>query len=346
MVDDMKKNESSAPPRSSIILWLNANAMWLGFVSAIAVGIAIGTFILNLPKTDVDDDDVDTQMIPSINITPANKDITSANDVATSGSSIDVEQNTSGICGHMTTPAGDIFLPCEGSIVFPEGSTNPRSDCIDIGATGPCLSTKLFKQLARAAYAFNVQSEMDVLESQTIALVIDTTGTTNFSDELEALPGTQVTGETPISLIMEAEIVGPAFKIIPAGRQQRKLSRLNPVRWDWDISPKRSGKHQLEMSLYVVATNKGVSVGEDKALAERQVINVTVAQHKRVLEFVNTMDPILAFLVTLFGSFAVILAWFGIKSWRDMTGVKHGEDNPQKIEVTIKEAPNKREDGE
>jgi hypothetical protein len=211
-----------------------------------------------------------------------------------------------------------------------------EESCFRLGVSGPCLDKSLFSQLERAEFAFNAPQEMSTAEPQTIALVIDTTGTTDFDAELLALPGVPVRGETPVSLIMEAEIIGPAFDITPSGRQRRELSELNPTRWDWEVVPTRSGEHQLEVSLYVIASRDGERIGEEKALAERRVIMVTVPPLNRVTDFISKIDPILAFLVAIGGAIAAVLAWFGFKSWRDVSGGQDSEDKPQKIEVTIK----------
>lgn len=216
--------------------------------------------------------------------------------------------------------------------------TSFDDNCITLGVAGPCLDRALFSGLERAEYAFNAPQEMAVSEPYTIALVIDTTGQTDFSAELMALPGVQVEGETPISLIMEGEIVGPAFEITPSGRQRRELSELNPTRWDWEVTPTRGGEHQLEVSLYVIASRGGESIGEEKALAERHVILVTVSPLNRLTDFIVKVDPILAFVLAIGGAIAAVLAWFGLKSWRDVSGADDGEAKPQKIEVTIKEA--------
>ncbi len=71
---------------------------------------------------------------------------------------------------------------------------------------------------------------------------------------------------------------------------------------------------------------------------KRQIINVTVSPLNRISDFISKIDPILAFLIAIGGSFAAILAWFGVKNWRDVSKKEHREDKPQKIEVTIKEA--------
>lgn len=289
------------------------------------------------------------------------------------GSVPTIKRPTSGDCSPIITDAGDVEIFCSPPDILycgPDGLCSgtpigqgpigelcnefpglcnangeeldkphqPLPHCIRLGVSGPCLDRSIFSGLERAEYAFNAPQEMAVSEPQTIALVIDTTGQTDFSAELMTLPGVQVEGETPISLVMEAEIVGPAFQITPSGRQRRELSELNPTRWDWEVTPTRGGQHQLEVSLYVLASEGGESIGEEKALAERRIITVTVSPLNRVTAFIAKVDPILAFFVAIGGAIAAVLAWFGIKSWRDVSGKEEAEDKPQKIEVTIKDA--------
>ncbi len=201
----------------------------------------------------------------------------------------------------------------------------PAPSCDGLAVSGACLGQDFFSQLQTADYAFNAPSEMQASEPQTIALVLDTTGSTNFTTELNALSGTQVQGTTPTSLVMEAEIVGPAFDISPPGRQRRTLSKLNPTRWDWSVTPTRGGQHQLEVSLYVIATKDGKSIGEEKALADRQIITVDVSPLQRITGFISKLDPIIAFISAIFGSIAAVFAWFGIKSWRDVSKKEKSE---------------------
>jgi len=235
------------------------------------------------------------------------------------------------------SPPESPTAPNEVSRPAVASSTEP--DCLKIGAVGSCLNREIFSQLERADYAFNAPTNMLVSKSQAIALVINSTGSTNFDEELDALAGNPTKGNTPISLIMEAEIVGPAFEIEPSGRQRRVLSSLNPTRWDWDVSPLRGGLHQLEVSLYVIATRDGESVGEEKAIADRRVITVTVSPLQRLSGFVSKIDPIFTFLIAIGGAITAILAWFGVKSWRGVRGLDDGEDELKKIEVIIKESP-------
>ena len=98
-------------------------------------------------------------------------------------------------------------------------------------------------------------------------MVLDSTGSTDFSRELDKLSGAIETGTTKISLEMEAELYdGSAFKIAPNGRQRRELSILNPTRRNWDVTSLAEGERVLELSLYVILTNDGERIGEDKAI--------------------------------------------------------------------------------
>lgn len=220
----------------------------------------------------------------------------------------------------------ELCIGCAGGRCPPWPPPELREQCISLGVSGPCLDRRVFSQLETARYAFNAPKEMLISEPQTMALVIDTTGKTEFSAELLSLPGSAVQGETPISLIMEAEIVGPAFEITPSGRQRRQLSKLNPTRWDWGVTPKRSGKHQLEVSLFVIVSRDRSIIGEDKALAERHFITVSVPPLRSIGIFVSKLDPILTFLIAIGGAFSAILAWFGFKGWSDANSGKGDKD--------------------
>lgn len=218
-------------------------------------------------------------------------------------------------------------------------------DCADLGSLDGCLDkAAILAALQTARYAFNRIEQMALNDPETIALVIDTSSTADFNQELGALPGTISEGSTPVSMQMEAELVGAAFKIEPEGRQRRELSTLNATRWDWQVTPQREGKHPLEVSLYVILTKEGAKVSEDKPLAERQVINVTVSRLDSLISFAQKLDPLRAFIFAVVAGLAGLLAWFGIKSWKDVSGKEPEEENPQKIEVTIKDGSDNAKD--
>ncbi len=217
--------------------------------------------------------------------------------------------------------------------------------CRALGEVGSCIDKQsLISALKTTSYAFNRIDEMTLGEPETVSLIIDTSGAMDIEQELDGLSGNVITGETPISFQMEAELVGPAFKIEPVGRQRREISTLNPTRWEWDITPERPGKHPLEVSLYVVVTNEGEKISEDKPLAERQVIDVTVSRLDSLIIFAEKLDPLRAFVFALIASLVGLLGWFGIKSWKDVSGKGPEEEKPQRIEVTIKDGSDNSKD--
>jgi len=85
--------------------------------------------------------------------------------------------------------------PITGATIYPnsEGeaaseetndSKNVNTGCREYGEIGfsACQTIGLFENLVKKSYAFNTPTDMVLSESQTIALVIDTTGRTNFDD--------------------------------------------------------------------------------------------------------------------------------------------------------------------
>lgn len=250
---------------------------------------------------------------------------------------------TNGECSPIIHDDGNVTIACEA----PKTISTTIPDCTELGALDGCIDKHAIVQhLRTASYAFNRIGQMSLGTPETIALVIDTSGSADFDQELDGLPGTVSTGVTPISLQMEAELVGPAFTIEPEGRQRREISTLNPTRWEWEVTPEREGEHPLEVSLYVVLTKEGEKISEDKPLAERQVINVTVSRLDSLISFAQKIDPLRAFIFALVAGLAGLLAWFGIKSWKDVSGKEPEENKPQKIEVTIKDGSKATQDKE
>ena len=174
--------------------------------------------------------------------------------------------------------------------------------------------------LSSRQYAFNAPDQVMISEPQQIALVIDSTGSTDFLEELEGLPGAVRKGETLVSVTMEAELVGPAFKIEPNGRQRKTLSRLNPTRWDWKVTPEQEGSHQLEVSLYVIAPEGESVLGEEKALAERRLISVEVSTFSRITAALDQWTTLFSSITAFISALAGLLVWFGFKKRQSNSG--------------------------
>ena len=213
-----------------------------------------------------------------------------------------------------------------------------RQVCTESSGTPICFDKDdVLSSLPVADYAFNRPSKMTLGTPETIALVINSSGTANFEQEFQDMIGSITEGEVPVDAIMEAELVGPAFTIKPEGRQRRQLSTLNPTRWDWEVTPNRAGTHQLEVSMYVILTLAGEEISEDKPLAERQIIEVTVSALDRINQLLEDIEPLRAFIYTVVAGIAGILAWFGIKNWPG-SHRKPSEEN--ETELAESSAPN------
>ena len=215
-------------------------------------------------------------------------------------------------------------------------------DCSALGVLGDCIDkVAAVAALDSAKYAFNSPDQMAMGDTETIALVVDSSGDADFPQELRGLPGRIVTSTTPVSLQMEAQLIGPAFEIKPKGRRRLEMNSLNPTRWDWTIKPLRAGEHQIEVALYVILTKDEKKISEEKSLSKRQFINVTVTPIDRVTVFIGKIDPIGAFIATIAATIAAILAWFGIKSRRDFSPAPKNKLEPQQTEITAKSADGK-----
>jgi hypothetical protein len=210
-------------------------------------------------------------------------------------------------------------------------------DCSQIGVAGSCIDKGLLiSSLNSTEYAFNAPEVMTLDRPETIGLVLGSDGPIDRENHFLGMNGLVRSGQVPLTLFMEAEIVGPAFTIEPSGRQRREVSSLNATRWDWKLTPRQSGEHQFEVSIFIVLSRDGQKIAEDKPLAARQVVQVSVGTLDYLIALAGKLQPLQAFLVVLIAGVGSILVWFGISKFKDFWRNSDQKEEPTKVELTIK----------
>ncbi len=227
---------------------------------------------------------------------------------------------------------GDVCTPVQEPVVY------QLPNCAELGMLGDCVDKEaILATLKTASYRFNRVGPIKLGEPQTIAVVLNTSDSTDFDKELNNLPGARSTGTTSISMQMEAELVGSAFSIEPQGRQRREISTLNPTRWEWELTPERGGLQHLEVAVYVILTRNGEKIGEDKPVSAVQGVEVTVSPLDAIIAFTKRTDPLRASIFAFVAGLAGIMAWFGIKGSKDFFRTEPTEEKTQTIELIIKD---------
>lgn len=230
-------------------------------------------------------------------------------------------------------------ISCVGDICtrVPEPVVYQLPDCAALGVLGDCVDKEaMLATLKTASYRVNRGGPIKLGEPQTVSLVVNTSDSADFDEEQSGLPGERSSGTTSISMQMEAELVGSAFMIEPQGRQRREISMLNPTRWEWGITPERGGVQRLEVAVYVILTKNGEKIGEDKPVSAVQGVEVTVSPLDAIIAFARKTDPLRASIFAFVAGLAGVMAWFGIKGWKDFSKIEPEEEKPQTIELIIK----------
>jgi hypothetical protein len=86
--------------------------------------------------------------------------------------------------------------------------------------------------------------------------------------ELEAVLGEElrdsIGDNVKISNRMRAELIGPAFTIVPLALEEQVVRTDEPTHWRWTVTPTRSGDQSLHLNVYAVL--KIPDIGKDEGL--------------------------------------------------------------------------------
>lgn len=151
----------------------------------------------------------------------------------------------------------------------PGGSANPVAGGQDIA--------ELRRQLHKGSIAFNAPETLHRGESAEIALLV---GLGNQSAALKAAlqgPSSQKqSAAVQIADQMQAKLTGIGFDIQPESAETQTVGVLNMTQWRWQVSPTRTGKLRLHLTLNALLKNDGETQAVTIRTFDRTIpINVT-----------------------------------------------------------------------
>jgi len=147
--------------------------------------------------------------------------------------------------------------------------------------------------------------------------------TVNVTEYINATIGKEKSSGEPIEIspCMEVYLNGSAFHVVPTTANRQFIASDRPTTWKWDVTPKKTGNHKLDLSAYVIITMP--DGGEERrALVKSKTIQVQVnpAEKKEPpnvilslfdgpwAKIIGGLAAVLAFLITFFKE--DILAWY------------------------------------
>ena len=138
--------------------------------------------------------------------------------------------------------------PEPATVTAPPAPLDCRAKMLMLGviSNGPCVDVSdIVEHLATGTYSFNKPDSAYVDVPFHIALALKTTSKQDVSQVLEGLPGqvTERTGKFAQSL--EAQLHGDDMLVDPAGMLARTATMVEPVTWEWTVTPKAGGKKTL-----------------------------------------------------------------------------------------------------
>jgi hypothetical protein len=175
-------------------------------------------------------------------------------DVADEGGDTTIEASTPQPNGN---PAENIAIPSHTLIPRPERP----ADAADSSRPIPSDEEQLEQSLAKLKKGNLAYSTPDKMKSGHTAHVTARIGSENVSlQTLESgLPAdggaTTATAATPVSTRMKVTLKSADFDITPLSSEEQIVAGGIPTQWEWDITPKHSGKLRLHLAATVELNN-------------------------------------------------------------------------------------------
>src|ERR1700726_1617886 len=174
----------------------------------------------------------------------------------------------------------------------PKPADQSDADCRDkmhklgVVSTGPCVDvSEIVQNLASGTYVFNKPDSAYVDTPFHIILVLKTSPTQDVAPLLSGMPGQVAQREGKFAQSLEATLHGDDLMIDPSGAQSRTATTVEPVTWEWTITPKTGG--QKTLILEVVAN---IQAGADRHKVQiqtrREPIQVSVSGFQQIKAYI------------------------------------------------------------
>lgn len=157
---------------------------------------------------------------------------------------------------------------------------------------GPCVDMAgIVKGLAVGTYKFNKPEKAFLGEPFKFVMVLATAPDQNVDDPFKGTSGTLTEQTGRFAQSVEATLRGDDLKIEPSGPQARTATTVEPVVWDWSLTPQQGGKKRLTVE--VVAN---IQVGADHHKVQvrtlYQEIDIEVSTFQRLKNYVTEANSL------------------------------------------------------
>lgn len=119
--------------------------------------------------------------------------------------------------------------------------------------------------------AFNAPNRMAIDEPTTIQLVLGVKKTLEELKKQITAQGEKIEAEVRVSDRMEARLSGSDFSITALTPGVQLVSRNEATEWKWEVTPKKSGKHVLHLTLDVLLNIEGSIAARNLRTFDREI---------------------------------------------------------------------------
>ena len=139
-----------------------------------------------------------------------------------------------------------------------EHTTELNTTIVIPGSTSTSEKTESFTQkLFSATLAFAMKDKANINEDIKAQLLIDPREEIKNIENQLTVDGAPLVKTIKVSKIVKATLTAPDFDITKITEEEQVLSDAEPTEWLWKLSPKSSGKHEVNLSVTAVVKLDG-----------------------------------------------------------------------------------------
>ncbi|MDQ1593149.1 MAG: hypothetical protein QOG71_3776 [Pyrinomonadaceae bacterium] len=213
-------------------------------------------------------------------------------------------QNTNATAASANTAAAPTATPSprDTTAASPTMSAPSTQSATPTSTPGGDSVDAYLNSLPRGEVAFNTPEKMRLEQSVNVEVKL---GKANLAGQLEKLIKEEGKVEShPIKVgnVMEAQLAGAGFEIIPITPAEQPLSDSMPTEWEWQVKAKQEGTQRLHLTLTVVVLVEGKERRRKIDTFKKDIL-VEVTSGSRIAGFVydNVGWIVTGLLFPLFG---------------------------------------------
>jgi ribosomal protein S19E (S16A) len=183
-------------------------------------------------------------------------------------------------------------------------------------ASNKLIADGIASKLKSLPAEYNKPDTLLLGDSTPVQFVIKTNEKQEIPPLFKGLEGELAKTTALVAQDVSAKLTGPPdmLAITPRDDAMRAITSAAPIVWVWDVKPLKPGK-----ALITIEVTSYIKTGKDKETVPIRVIEDTWQVDARGLEWVKyqiqQIEPVRAFVFTMGGGIASVLAWFGIKGF-------------------------------